>query len=755
MPSISETTQTAPLQFSESVQVAMQLLRNGEYGLAIQHCEQSLENEPDNLGLVWELGLAYFLGDDALTAQMTWLAGLGQATEHQEDAWRQQLVERLDQEAVWQYQQNNLETVQALCDQILELQPRHQGAMMGLGNVAMLQENYDEAIAHFQQLLENSPDNPEGVVRLTHCFFVQQNYDQAERYAQHLLTLTPQSAVAHAYLGQCMLQHNEIENAISCFQKAIDRDVDYIPAYFGIGKALCKQGNYQQATTALETFLKHNPDHAEGLNFLGESLYNSGYITPAAQVFQRVMKLAPSWIAPQLSLAKCFSELDMAQEAIALLDPIISNHSILPQALAMRAYCAYQQEDIELSITLLRQALTHYPDDIFCRKELGLTLRIQGKIDEAIAEWRHCLELAPHREDIAGLIRAMQQCEQAGYLPDLRQGKAAWDAMIFKDENCYRLFYLRGDRRIYPFYKAGELCTATSTDLKTWQYHGTALKPQPEHPWESGRILAGNVYQEDGTYYFFYSAAPAGNQYLKESIGLATSKDGIHWQQPAQPLVEPDTRYYTTEIREFMAESEERRAWRDPSVIRDPQTGQYYMFMTTCTAQTQSLFKGCIGLAVADCITGPYTVLPPLLYPTIPGTDEGIFSEMERPQIIFKDGRYHLFASSSTRLMNPNWLTHIGHNGLDETVVYHFVANHLTGPYKPLSDNPLVPGSNQVGLYGLSFIEDREGEWFAVGCDHALFTLEVSGQIRVCWSEDSIEITESENSFMGECSTSK
>ena len=118
-----------------------------------------------------------------------------------------------------------------------------------------------------------------------------------------------------------------------------------------------------------------------------------------------------------------------------------------------------------------------------------------------------------------------------GILRSLRRGEPMiWDPWILKDGDVYRMFYLKGIEGQTPWWTVSKLCGAISPDLHQWQDLGTILEPEPANDWESGRIFAGCTYKEDGIYYLFYSAAGKPEPHLKnEAIGLATSRDGLHF----------------------------------------------------------------------------------------------------------------------------------------------------------------------------------------------------------------------------------
>lgn len=316
-----------------------------------------------------------------------------------------------------------------------------------------------------------------------------------------------------------------------------------------------------------------------------------------------------------------------------------------------------------------------------------------------------------------------------------------WDPWLLKDGDLYRLFYLTGPKGLNPWWRYSQINGAISTDLLNWQDIGAVLTPNPANDWESGRIFAGNTYKENGVYYLFYSASGHKDLDLRvEGIGLATSLDGLHWQRYSdQHLLrpEPDNEWYGRSI------ESQHLHWRDPYLIKDPQTGKYYMFICAfAKGLISSEFQGCVALAVADQITGPYKMLPPVVGPTTDTVRDWPFCHTERPQVIYRQGKYHLFFSCFTHFINPNWLQKVGTKNINHATLYWYTSDRITGPFTPASHKPIVKGSDKTGLYGINFFSpsDQTEALYAYGWYYGLYALQTYPVFRAIWDGDEITI---------------
>lgn len=65
------------------------------------------------------------------------------------------------------------------------------------------------------------------------------------------------------------------------------------------------------------------------------------------------------------------------------------------------------------------------------------------------------------------------------------------------------------------------------------------LTPDPAHPWEARCVLNPAVVHEDGVFYLYYRSAGEDTEH-RIHIGLATSRDGVHFTRSASnPLLSP------------------------------------------------------------------------------------------------------------------------------------------------------------------------------------------------------------------------
>lgn len=281
-------------------------------------------------------------------------------------------------------------------------------------------------------------------------------------------------------------------------------------------------------------------------------------------------------------------------------------------------------------------------------------------------------------------------------------GRYLWDSWIFADGPLFRLFHLDAEDNAEPAsrHDRAQIRGAVSKDLVHWRDVGPLLGSAPAGAWDDGAIWTGNTYREGDELVLFYTARNQ-REGQTQRIGLATSKDGVHFTRGEAPLLSADPRWYETQ-----EDSPVYRAFRDPFVFLDPVSGDYLMYVTAKTKDGDPTFRGCIGLARARTLRGPYEPLPPVLAP-------GLFAQMEVPQVIQRDGKTFLFFSAAKADLSPELAARARQ---PEAGLFGYVADDPRGPFRPLGETGLIAGS-ELDLYSVKLLDDpeRPGEFLAFG----------------------------------------
>ncbi len=185
-------------------------------------------------------------------------------------------------------------------------------------------------------------------------------------------------------------------------------------------------------------------------------------------------------------------------------------------------------------------------------------------------------------------------------------------------------------------------------------------------------------------------------QRLFETEAPLTIKDGVPrlgpWSQPRESVA-ADGAVYQRDMTGGGAIGT-IKAFRDPAWFRDPLDGHAYLVFAASLAGSSSQWNGAVG--IARRAEGRWVLADPLI------SADDVNNELERPHVIFSDGRYYCFWSTQAKVFASDGPS--GPNGL-----YGMVADQFAGPWRPLNGSGLVfanPLASPIQAYSWLVLAD-------------------------------------------------
>ena len=116
------------------------------------------------------------------------------------------------------------------------------------------------------------------------------------------------------------------------------------------------------------------------------------------------------------------------------------------------------------------------------------------------------------------------------------EDKWVWDLWLAPEKVAgqWHIFFLQAPRSLVNpdlRHASATVGHATSTDLKSWEYLGTALEPGAFGAWDDRAIWTGSIVKADsGVWHMFYTGTNKSTENgFVQRIGVATSTDLLHW----------------------------------------------------------------------------------------------------------------------------------------------------------------------------------------------------------------------------------
>ncbi|GAT35218.1 glycosyl hydrolases family 32 N-terminal domain-containing protein [Terrimicrobium sacchariphilum] len=252
-------------------------------------------------------------------------------------------------------------------------------------------------------------------------------------------------------------------------------------------------------------------------------------------------------------------------------------------------------------------------------------------------------------------------CQHILYTPPGSLCGTLGDSQVFSWQGTLHLFHL-----VLPNHSL--IAHATSHDGFRWQADQPALFTGQNGMFDDDMLWTMQVirHPEDDLFLMYYTGCSRKEHGQVQRIGLATSRDLIHWERYSEtPILEAAAPYYNSCLDRVGFVS-----FRDPYVFHDEE-GKWHMVFTARTAEGDRFLSGCIGHATsADGFE--WNLEPPLFAP-------GEWEDMEVPCIIRGPEGWALFFNDFTRAT-----THCR------------IARDLNGPWRRPRRSQLLPASHFV-----------------------------------------------------------
>ena len=279
----------------------------------------------------------------------------------------------------------------------LELNPSLVGVYQNLGEAMKRQGNLESALFYYQKIIEltnnaadtldlsqhknggnNSPKSVDILDLSSHPNGVSNSHKSPE-------TLTAEDAEALIVLAEHYYKKGKLSEAITQCQRAISLQPQAAVAYKILGEVLQLSGKLEEAKRCYLKVLEIQPNFAEVLANLGTVFAQQQRWQEAIYYYQKAVDLKPHVAEFSRKLGEIFEQIDSPEQA---------------------AICFYKALNLEPRGTTAEQCLI-----------LGNTLLGQEKVDEAIACYRHAIELnpklSPAYHNIGEILSRKQEWQEA------------------------------------------------------------------------------------------------------------------------------------------------------------------------------------------------------------------------------------------------------------------------------------------------------------------------------------------------------
>lgn len=195
--------------------------------------------------------------------------------------------------ALEQHRRGDLEAAHAGYRAALEADPRHVGAIMGLGLIAYAHGDPATALPLLEEAQRLAPRDPAVLNNYGLTLSAAGREEEALSAWKRVLMLEPRFADAHVNLGNAEARAGRAEAAIQRYRAALAADPRSFGASANLGGLLLARRAYSEAVRWLDHAAKLEPGNADVRVNLGRAWSECGHARRAIVAFEEALRLRP------------------------------------------------------------------------------------------------------------------------------------------------------------------------------------------------------------------------------------------------------------------------------------------------------------------------------------------------------------------------------------------------------------------------------------------------------------------------------
>ena len=251
--------------------------------------------------------------------------------------------------------------------------------------------DYLGALHMLQHVLAGNPQSADALMEIGRIALLCQDYSNAIDYHRRAVELSPTSE-RYFHLGVCLHSAGQTEQAIQAYRQCLSRDPQHIQAWENLGVAEYQAHATERAVEAFHQALAIDPRRDSALTNLAEALRAQGKPGEAAESCRRALALDPGNLAAHLNLGLACADEGRYEPAIIHYQQVLKQEPDHEPAMFALARALAESGQTRASLQWFERLLARAPDNDHYHHEYSLVLLLHGDLargwDENVYRYR-------------------------------------------------------------------------------------------------------------------------------------------------------------------------------------------------------------------------------------------------------------------------------------------------------------------------------------------------------------------------------
>ncbi len=218
----------------------------------------------------------------------------------------------------------------------------------------------------------------------------------------------------HVEAGNYELKHGNLRTALTAYEAAVSIRSDSKDVHYKIAEIYFQLEEYENARDAFLVFLTLDPDNITALNYVGYISEKLSNYAAAAAYYEKVLDISGDNLYALNHLGLAYKQLQRYDEGISVLHKALSidPRCERPECENLHNYLGLiylEQGKVGEAIAEFRASIRFFPNDIWARQQLAVLYENQQRYFEAQLQYQQLLEVAPDNLLAITRLQALSQ----------------------------------------------------------------------------------------------------------------------------------------------------------------------------------------------------------------------------------------------------------------------------------------------------------------------------------------------------------
>lgn len=130
-----------------------------------------------------------------------------------------------------------------------------------MGTLAMIREDYEQALEHYRRVAEIHPDSPKAWADIADAYSGVENFEEAEASYRHAIELRPDDVNLYVGLSTMYMANQQFDRSRELWEEGLRTNPDSADFRFYLAMTLAERGEFLRAQTLLEEAEQIDPNH--------------------------------------------------------------------------------------------------------------------------------------------------------------------------------------------------------------------------------------------------------------------------------------------------------------------------------------------------------------------------------------------------------------------------------------------------------------------------------------------------------------